>query len=177
MVIAYCSNFSPHDRHYFKNPAKMVSGEVSTPRMDLINEELLKSHLHASILTMRSISGLNNSLGEILNKEDLGHLPIKEEVIEALTLTESQKIQVLTTFKKVIEDTYFRNELNQRNPAWFTEDWMKRSINNFLLQFDQSLNRWRLLYKNAVLQFRAANDIIENRIYADNHEKVKEAKY
>lgn len=177
LVMAYCSNFSPHDRHYFKNPAKMVSGEVSTPRMDLINEELLKSHLHASILTMRSISGLNNSLGEIMNKEDLGHLPIKEEVIEALTLTESQKVQVLTTFKKVIEDTYFRNELNLRHPAWFTEDWMKRSINDCLLQFDQSLNRWRLLYKNAVLQFRAANDIIENRIYADNHEKVREAKY
>ena len=54
---------------------------------------------------------------------------------------------------------------------------MKRSIDDFLLQFDQSLNRWRLLYRNAILQFRAANDIIENRIYADNHEKIKEAKY
>lgn len=177
MVMAYCSNFSPHDRHYFKNPAKMVSGEVSTPRMDLINEELLKSHLHASILTVRSISGLNNSLGDILNKEDLRNLPIKEEVREALTLTASQKIQVITTFNKVIEDAYFRNELNQRNPAWFTEDWMKRAVDDFLLQFDESLNRWRLLYKNAILQFRAANEIIENRIYADNHEKIKEAKY
>ena len=177
MVMAYCSNFSPHDRHYFKNPAKMVSGEVSTPRMDLINEGLLKSHLHASILTMRSISGLNNSLGDVLNKEDLENLPIKEEVIEALKLTESQKIQVLTTFKKVIEDTYFRNELNLRKPAWFTEDWMKRAIDDFFLRFDESLDRWRLLYKNAILQFRAANDVIENRIYADNHEKIREAKY
>ncbi|MCB8993971.1 MAG: DEAD/DEAH box helicase [Bacteroidales bacterium] len=177
LVMAYCSNFSPHDRHYFKNPAKMVSGEVSTPRMDLINEELLKSHLHASILTMRSIAGLNNSLGDVINKEDLGKLPIREEVRESLKLSDPQKIQVLTTFKKVIEDTYFRNELNLRKPAWFTEDWMKRAIDDFLLRFDESLDRWRLLYKNAILQFRAANDIIENRIYADNHEKIREAKY
>jgi len=177
LVMAYCSNFSPHDRHYFKNPAKMVSGEVSTPRMDLINEELLKSHLHASILTMRSIAGLNNSLGDIINKEDLEKLPIKEEVLDALKLTESQKIELLATFRKVIEGTYFMYELEQRKPIWFTEDWMKRAIDNFLIEFDKSLNRWRLLYKNAILQFRAANDIIENRIYAENHEKIREAKY
>ena len=177
MVMTYCSNFSPHDRHYFKNPAKMVSGEVSPPRIDLINEELLKSHLHASILTIRSITGLNNSLADIIDIEDLDKLPIKEEVFEALKLTESQKIEALTKFKKVIEDTYFRSELAQRKPLWFTEDWMKRAINDFLRQFDESLNRWRLLYRNAVLQFRAANDIIENRIYAENHEKIKEAKY
>ncbi len=176
MVMAYCSNFSPHDRHYFKNPAKMVSGEVSTPRMDLINEELLKSHLHASILTLKSIAGLNNSLGDIINKDDLENLPVKEEVLESLKLSEHQKIQVLTTFRKVIEDTYFKNELNQRKPAWFNEDWMKRSIDEFLLRFDESLERWRLLYRSAIMQFRAANDIIENRIYADNHEKIRDAK-
>ncbi|GAH32323.1 unnamed protein product, partial [marine sediment metagenome] len=131
LVMVYCSNFSAHDRHYFKNPAKMVAGSVSTPRMDLINEELLKSHLHASILTMRSIAGLNNSLGDIINKEDLKNLPVKEEVLDALTLTKPQKIEILVAFKKVMEDTYFRNELHQRNPTWFSDDWIKRAIDNF----------------------------------------------
>lgn len=176
LVMAYCSNFSPHDRHYFKNPAKMVSGEVSTPRMDLINEELLKSHLHASILTLKSIAGLNNSIGDIINKDNLENLPIREEVVESLKLSEQQKIQVLTTFRKVIDDSYFKNELNQRKPAWFNEDWMRRSIDEFLQRFDESLDRWRLLYRSAIIQFRSANDIIENRIYADNHEKIRDAK-
>lgn len=176
MVMVYCSNFSAHDRHYFKNPAKMVAGSVSTPRMDLINEELLKSHLHASILTMRSIAGLNNSIGDIINKEDLENLPVKEEVLDVLTLTETQKIEIPVAFKKVMEDTYFKNELHQRNPTWFSDDWIKRAIDNFQLEFDNSLNRWRLLYRNAILQFREANAIIENRIYAENHEKIKEAR-
>jgi len=176
MVMTYCSNFSPHDRHYFKNPAKMVSGEVSTPRMDLINEELLQSHLHASILTLRSIAGLNNSLGDIIDKENLEKLPVKSEVLDALRLSDSQKAGLLLTFRKVINDSYFRNELNQRKPVWFSEDWIKRVIDNFLQEFDDSLNRWRMLYKNAILQFRAANEIIENRIYADNHDKIKDAK-
>lgn len=176
MVMTYCSNFSPHDRHYFKNPAKMVSGEVSTPRMDLLNEELLRSHLNASILTARSVTGLNNSLGDIVNKDDLENLPVRDEVIEALTLTETQKALVLERFKKVLNDTYFNQELSRRRPIWFSDDWMRRSVDDFIPQFDESLNRWRLLYRNAILQFRAANEIIENRIYADNHDKIREAK-
>ncbi|MFZ2341333.1 MAG: DEAD/DEAH box helicase [Bacteroidales bacterium] len=176
MVMTYCSNFSPHDRHYFKNPAKMVSGEVSTPRMDLLNEELLRSHLNASILTVRSVTGLNNSLGDIVNKDDLENLPVKVEVIAALTLTDTQKALVLERFKQVLNDIYFNKELFRRRPVWFSDDWMRRSVDDFIRQFDESLNRWRLLYRNAILQFRAANEIIENRIYADNHDKIKEAK-
>jgi len=38
------------------------------------------------------------------------------------------------------------------------------------------LNRWRLLYKNAIKQFRAANDIIQNRIYENDHDIIKKNK-
>lgn len=176
LVMVYCSNYSAHDRHYFKNPEKMVAGSVSAPRMDLINQELLKSHLHASILTKRSISALNNSLGDIIDKDHLEKLPLKSEIVNAISLTDDDKKEILVSFKRVMEDTYFKNELASRKPNWFSDDWIKDAINNFQLEFDLSLNRWRLLYKNARLQFRAANAIIENRIYADNHDKIKEAK-
>lgn len=176
LVMVYCSNFSAHDRHYFKNPAKMVAGSVSAPRIDLINEELLKSHLHASILTKKSIAGLNNSLGDVINKDDFDNLPIKSEIEEALQLDESKKNEILETFKKIIEDSYFKNEFSVRKPTWFREEWIKNTIDNFRDEFNKSLDRWRLLYRNARLQFRAANSIIENRIYAENHDKIKEAK-
>ncbi|NLO03856.1 MAG: hypothetical protein GX126_16320 [Bacteroidales bacterium] len=177
MVMTYCSNFSPHDRNYFKVPSKMVAGEVTAPRMDLINEELLKSHLHASILTIRSVTGLNNSLGDIVDKDALDSLPVKEEIKEALRLSEEEKVRVLNTFKKVIDDRYFSQEIMNRRPPWFNEDWIKRAIENFYYEFDKSLDRWRLLFTSAVIQFKTANDIILNRIYADNHEKIKQAKY
>ena len=47
LVLVYCSNFSAHDRHYFKHATQMVAGSVTAPRMDLVNEELLLSHLNA----------------------------------------------------------------------------------------------------------------------------------
>jgi hypothetical protein len=154
----------------------MVAGSVSPPRIDLINEELLKSHLHATILTKKSIAGLNNSLGDVIYKDDFEKLPLKDGVLQALMLDEKQKKEILDLFKKVMDDNYFKNELTTRKPAWFNDDWIKRAIDSFQSEFDKSLNRWRLLYKNAIIQFRAANAIIENRIYAENHDKIREAK-
>lgn len=176
LVMVYCSNLSAHDRHFFNDPAKMVAGSVSAPRMDLINEELLKSHLHATVLTRKSISSLNNSLKDVIDNDDLDNLPLKLEVTESLKLDDKQKKEALLKFKKVMEDTYFKKELASRKPNWFRDEWMIDVINNFANEFDNALKRWRLLYRNAILQFRAANAIIENRIYADNHDKIREAK-
>lgn len=175
LVLVYCSNFSAHDRHYFKNSAQMVVGTVTAPRIDLINQELLLSHLHASILTRRPLSSLNNSLGELVDKTDLETLPLKQEIIDTLQINEKEKALILVNYKKVIEDSYFLNELSARNPSWFNDSWIKRNINNYENSFNLSLDRWRKLYKAAQNQIKAATSIIENRIYADSHEKKKEA--
>jgi superfamily II DNA/RNA helicase len=177
LVMAYCSNFSPHDRHYFKRPADMVAGSVSAPRMDLINEEMLKSHLHAIILTRKPISGLNTCIGDIINSDDILNLALKEEVSENLTLTDKHVNEILVQFNNVINDAYFKNEFNRRSPRWFSDEWIKRAIETFAVDFNESLNRWRVLYRSAKVQFREANAIIENRIYADNHTKITEARY
>lgn len=175
LVMVYCSNFSAHDRHYFKHSTQMVAGTVTAPRIDLINQELLQSHLNASILTRRSLSALNNSLGDIVEKSKIDTLPLKQEIIDVLFLSEDEKKLILINYKKVIEDNYFKRELGKRKPSWFTDDWIKQNIDDFLLNLDRSMDRWRKLYKSAQNQIKAATSIIENRIYADNHEKKKEA--
>ncbi len=175
LVLVYCSNFSAHDRHYFKHSTQMVAGTVTAPRMDLINEELLLSHLNASILTRRPLSVLNNSLGDLVDKGKIETLPLKQEIIDTLKTSEEEKVLILTNYKKVIEDTYFKNELAKRKPSWFTDGWIKQNIDFFQQSFDSSLDRWRKLYKAAHNQIKVTTSIIENRIYADNHEKKKEA--
>ena len=175
LVLVYCSNFSAHDRHYFKHSTQMVAGTVTAPRMDLINEELLLSHLNASILTRKPLSVLNNSLGDLVDKSNFETLPLKQEIIDTIKIGDEEKTLILTNYKKVIEDTYFKNELARRKPSWFTDSWIKQNIDSFQHSFDLSLDRWRKLYKAAQNQIKAATSIIENRIYADNHEKKKEA--
>jgi hypothetical protein len=47
LVITYCSAGSPHDQYFFRRPEKMVAGQVSPPRLDLANEDLVRAHAQA----------------------------------------------------------------------------------------------------------------------------------
>jgi len=47
LVITYCSTGSAHDQYYFRRSGLMVSGSVAPPRIDLTNEDLLRSHVQA----------------------------------------------------------------------------------------------------------------------------------
>lgn len=176
LVLVYCSNYSAHDRHYFKNNTEMVAGTVTAPRIDLINEELLLSHLHASVLTIKPIHALRKSMKDIVDVQDVTKLALKPEIQDVLQLTESEKQQVVAIFQQVIEDGYFSRELRKRKPVWFTNLWVEQHIDQFTDSFDNSLNRWRKLYRAAQEQIKSAASIIENRIYGDNHEKKIEAR-
>lgn len=56
LVFAYCSTNSQHDQYFFKRPDNMVAGTVSPPRLDLSNEELIRSHIHAVWLAELDLS-------------------------------------------------------------------------------------------------------------------------
>ncbi|ARS40727.1 hypothetical protein CA265_14105 [Sphingobacteriaceae bacterium GW460-11-11-14-LB5] len=175
LVMVYCSNFSAHDRHYFKHAADMVAGKVTAPRIDLLNQDLLKSHLYASVLTRHALSDLKLSIGDIVDTSNVEILPMKDEILESIKLTSLEKQDILSTFKKVVADSYFVHEVEKRKPAWFTDSWILQNIDGFELALDAALNRWRILYRTAQGQIKEATNIIENRVYADDHQKKKEA--
>src|SRR5262249_3664327 len=47
LVVCYAAAKSPHDQYFFRNPIRMVAGSVNPPALDLANEDLIRSHLHA----------------------------------------------------------------------------------------------------------------------------------
>jgi superfamily II DNA/RNA helicase len=175
LVMVYCSNYSAHDRHYFEHSTRMVSGEVTAPRMDLVNEELLRSHLYASVFAYRSLDSLRTSLGDLVDKEDLTRLPLRAAVEQALSLSSQDKQLIAHRFIEVLNDAYLNQELSNRKPSWFTPNWVFQQLDLFKINFEAALNRWRALYRTAIIQFREANEIIENRIYSADHDKIKQA--
>src|SRR5439155_27086329 len=50
LVLTYCSSNSPHDQYFFRRPQQMVSGQVTPPRLDLANEDLVRAHVQAIML-------------------------------------------------------------------------------------------------------------------------------
>src|SRR3972149_2257573 len=65
LVYSYCSVGSPHDQYFFKQPELMVAGKVTPPRLDLANEDLIRSHVHG-IWLAETGQGLGRSLRDIL---------------------------------------------------------------------------------------------------------------
>jgi len=68
LVITYCASQSPHDQYYFRDPVRMVHGQVNAPTLDLANRELVQSHLQA-IWLAETGKKLGNSIRDLLDME------------------------------------------------------------------------------------------------------------
>ena len=47
LVTTYCATGNSHDQYYFRRSDRMVAGAVAPPRLDLANEDLVRSHVQA----------------------------------------------------------------------------------------------------------------------------------
>jgi len=158
LIITGCSNFSPHDRHYFKYNREMVSGIVKPPKIDLSNQELIETHLNAVFLAYIGLSELNSSIMDLLDKGQPELLPLSKTVLEKFEISQNDKQAIKQEFLKILS---FLN----RMPDWYTPDWLEAHLSGIPQKFDESLNRWRRLYKSANQQLIEARNIIDSGLH------------
>ncbi len=91
LVFTYCSSYSSHDKHYFNNSRDMVAGIVAPPKIDLLNEELLRTHLNALVLSEIGLHELTNSIESLIDTERFPLLNLSEEIKEKIKLSDNQK--------------------------------------------------------------------------------------
>ena len=175
LVYTYCRPRNSHENYYLHNPNKMVKGEVKAPRMELINEELFRTHLHSTVLSLCPILQLSDGIAKLVDYSNINNIVLKDEVRLYLRLTKERKDEIKTIFRKVISDTFLANRLESENPRWFSESWMDKILDSYEHDFDHSLDRWRALYKQAQLQIEEASAIINNRVYGENSQEKRDA--
>ena len=66
LVVTYCATGNAHDQYYFRRPTDMVGGSVAPPRLDLANEDLVRSHVQAVWLAETG-QDLRGSLTDVLD--------------------------------------------------------------------------------------------------------------
>ncbi|HPI89404.1 MAG TPA: DEAD/DEAH box helicase [Spirochaetota bacterium] len=171
LIFTFCSSFAPHDRHYFANSSNMVAGAVVPPRIDLGNEELLKSHLHSVYLAEKGIDKIRSSITELLEPDKLSTLPLNAETARELELTDGDRQSIAFVFSKVIDDFRWKSLISK---PWFTDNWIEKTITRAPVEFDTALNRWRLLYRQAHELFDNAVAVKKSGLYkAGSPEKKK----
>jgi ATP-dependent helicase YprA (DUF1998 family) len=157
MVFTYCTTGSPHDQFFFKRPHLMVSGKVTPPRMDLANEDLIRAHVHAVWLAETGLH-LKKSLKELLDLEgDEPSLKLLDSVLHSIE-DESARVRAKTQAEQMLLSVKEDLELSD----WYHEQWLDSVLNTIAHNFDLACNRWRNLYRSALAQAKAQDQIIRD---------------
>jgi very-short-patch-repair endonuclease len=145
LVFTYCTIGSPHDQYFFKRPELMVAGQVTPPRLDLANEDLVRSHIHAIWLAETGQS-LGKSLVNLLEVEgDSPRLELLPGVAGSIR-AEGARRRAAVRARAVLAT--IRPELDQA--GWYTDGWLDEVLGHAAERFDRTGDRWRDLYRAAL---------------------------
>ncbi|MFF4565730.1 DEAD/DEAH box helicase [Streptomyces sp. NPDC001435] len=166
LVTTYCSTGSPHDQYYFRRPGLMVSGSVTPPRLDLANEELIRSHVHSIWLAETGVH-LGSRLTDMLDAETAdadGRWPL--DLLPRMRAdldSETARLRAISRATEVLAP--LDDELSRS--SWWYEGWVERTVRQALGSLYESCERWRRLYRTARTeveqQHRRANDLSLSR--------------
>jgi len=154
IVVTYCSSGNAHDSYYFARSQLMVAGQVLPPRLDLANEDLIRSHVHAVWLAealAATQEGLGRSLANILDLTQKG-LPVGAELVEILQDPDAAS-RSLRNARKILQP--LQAELSEA--SWWTESWIETVVAEAAQRFDDACQRWRDLYTLAAQEKDAAH--------------------
>lgn len=166
LVFTYASKVSPHDKHYFADPVKMVAGIVQAPRIDLTNEELIRSHINATVLSFLNAEEFKPSLIDLIDVAD-GSYKLKKNIkVKYQDVIDSRFDEIKRTVINVI-----RGIKELEDTKWFTQYWLETQIRTVPDKLEDCLLRWRKMYLDALRQMNEAHEIKTSPIIKDNETK------
>lgn len=157
LVITYCSSQGPHDQYFFREPQRMVHGQVNAPTLDLANQDLIQSHAQATWLAATKAK-LGDSIKALVEIAQPG-LPIKASLAEELTSTQAEQ-DAATRVNRILESV--KSELDPKRAPWFDDSWADRVIKEARQSFDRAMDRWRDLYLVTSRQMELNQKILNN---------------
>ena len=168
LVLTYCSTGSQHDQYFFKRQKDMVAGIVARPQIDLRNEELIRSHIHAIWLS-ESGESLGTSPADVIDMEGRDNvenlegvngepvLKLKTHIIAALH-DESIRKRVRLRAENVLETIH--SELQET--TWYSDEWITEILRQIPRQFEDATLRWKHAYWAALKQFDQQQNIMRD---------------
>lgn len=147
LIFTYCAIGSSHDQYFFKRPERMVAGAVTPPRLDLANEDLVRSHVQAIWLAETGL-GLGTSLGEVLDVDgEQPSLALRPSVLDALAAAKPRqraRARALGILEALAPEL--------ASAPWYSEGWLDDVLVQIPNQFEAACKRWRELYQAALRQ-------------------------
>jgi very-short-patch-repair endonuclease len=194
IVITYATDRAPHDAYYFKHPLRMVSGQVATPRLDLLNEDLVRAHVHATWLALTGVD-LPNSVVELLDLRGLPPVPTDESLPGHIShrahgAGSGTRIHPTFALHARFTDAFQAPGLKARatddanhvldsipgvrEAPWYRNDWAESTIARAAQEFDRACDRWRALYRAASDEMDRQQHRLQDAALPDHEHKQAE---
>lgn len=152
LVLTYCATGNSHDSYYFRNSRDMVAGSVVAPRLDLANEDLVRSHIHA-IWLAETDQSMKARITDVVDATgDSPTLAIYPDIWAALNEQHAHN-RALTRATAVISEIRRAWEIAGDAATWWYDDWVVDVINRAPMALDNALDRWRQLYRSARAEY------------------------
>lgn len=182
LVLAYCAARSPHDQYFFSDPVKMVHGHVSPPTLDLANEDLVTSHLHAVWLN-ETHKALPKTVNDMLDMNKPEKMPLLEEYQLQM---DADKVRQTAAQRSLNLLRMLQAELISAQGIWLSNEhsledacanWLEQRVKSAYDSFNKALDRWRDLYASTQEQLQKAHSVISNPAAAERDRKAADRRY
>jgi len=157
LVITYCAAQSPHDQYFFRDPVRMVHGQVNPPTLDLANRELIQSHLHA-IWLAETGKKLDNSVRGLLDMNDPA-APLTDDYRHQMDADAPQKRAHARGLRVL---AMLQDELTPEKAPWHTPTFADEVFRRAFQSFDRALDRWRDLFAATKRQMEINQKVMNN---------------
>lgn len=198
LVITYCTAMSPHDQWFFKHPEEMVQGIVNEPTIDLTNDALLRSHLHAIWLAAGCV-GMQPFVSQVLDLQT-NRYPVLPEIQailnpkfsgnirpDANTNQDSEHdgdssnvdtqnalsipLQVINTAVGMAQRVIEMVDEPEVQKQWMQGTKLQEFMSQSYHEFDRSFNIWREQLNSIISQLNKINKLLSSPA---NSEKTSE---
>ncbi|MDX3572291.1 protein kinase domain-containing protein [Streptomyces sp. ID05-47C] len=169
LVTTYCATGNSHDQYYFRRSQDMVSGQVAPPRLDLANEDLVRSHLQGIWLAETEMQ-LGIAIPEVVDvaydpdgddrPDPQMQLPLRSDILNR-SLDEDARRRAAATARTVLAPLIADFE----STTWWYDEWIEDRIERAPQEFDAAFDRWRQLFRAAVIdQYEQNKRVVDHTL-------------
>jgi len=177
LVTTYCATGNSHDQYYFRRSDRMVAGVVTPPRLDLANEDLVRSHVQAIWLAESELK-LGHSIPTIIDisyPEDSRRpnppLPLVDSVQQVLR-DEAVQRRAVAAAHRVLDDLFAG--FDRASVTWLHDGWIEEKVRLAPEEFDRAFDRWRDLYRAALIDQYEQNRRVLDHTLTERDRKIAE---
>ncbi|WP_344975517.1 protein kinase domain-containing protein [Streptosporangium fragile] len=173
LVTTYCATGNSHDQYYFRRSERMVAGAVAPPRLDLANEDLVRSHVQAVWLAEtglklgRAIPGvIDIGYAEDARRPDPA-LPLLDD-IAAGSRDPGAQARAVAAARQVFGGLL----ADFAETTWWHDGWIEEKVRAAPEVFDRSFDRWRGLFRAALADQAEQNRRVLDHTLSERDRKI-----